>query len=530
MMPDMSSELKNLPFTKKEPFLFVNKVSGQNTHAPDVDQPGLAEMIQKWEGFKVYTVSRLDKGTSGALVFALDPVTAAELTTLFEKHEVQKTYLFLSHKKHKDHKFSRQSLIYKNGSLPESDPHSSQPNATTEFEFVQSVGKFFLYKAFPKTGKPHQIRLHAADCGIPVLGDSEHGGLTFYRLCLHSSSLQFNWKNEVISYQSPSPVWLNPFTEKELQAFEALSRRQALLRLDRQESNCWRWLHNEVPEFRLDQFGEALWAYWYKNELPNTEEMKLLETLQRTLGRPMWIREMVNRGAKGEKSHLLKLGDPPQKWISLENGMRFEMRCDQGLSPGLFLDQRENRKWVRDHAKDRKVLNLFGYTGGFSVAAALGGAVQVASVDVSRTYLDWAQTNFSLNHLEAQNPRFEFWEADALFFLKAALKKGRKFDLIICDPPSVGRSKEGTFKIHKNLPELLDMVLQLLEPGGELLLSSNYEGWTLLDLQKQVFVYRQIYGVEILPTPHAGLDFELPHETPLMKSLIVRKNKATKRP
>ena len=160
------------------------------------------------------------------------------------------------------------------------------------------------------------------------------------------------------------------------------------------------------------------------------------------------------------------------------------------------------------------------------MAASKGNAGHVTSVDTSQQYLLWAKQNFKLNGYDPEGSNFEFWEADCLFFLKSCIKKGRKFNLIICDPPSVGRSKEGTFQVHKNLSELLELCLKCLEPAGQIMLSTNYEAWSLQDLQKQVFTYRSIYGVEILPTPLPSLDFELPDETPLMKSLIVQRSSA----
>lgn len=518
----------NVPHQKQGPFLFLDKISGQNTHAPDPSKPGLVEMLKLDSGITVYTVSRLDKGTSGALVFALDPNAANELTKLFETHQVKKTYLFLSHQEHKYKSFERESLIFKDGNLPQSDPQSSNPNAKTFFEYVKPIGKFHLYKATPFSGKPHQIRLHAQEAGIPVLGDTAHGGNPFYRICLHSQRLEFTLQNTLYQYEAKNPVWLADLTEPELKVFECLAKRQALLNDLSNEKHCLRWVHQEIQDFRIDQFASHLWVYWYKSTPPQETDFKVFELLKRTLKKEIWIREMLNRGSQSDKSQLWSVGSPEKKWICEENGIQFEMRAEQGLSPGLFLDQRQNRLWVKNNSKNKSVLNLFCYTGGFSLAAQYGGAKSTCSVDAGSQYLQWTQSNFLLNQMDPKNGQHEFWEADCLFFLKACIKKGRKFDLIVCDPPSVGRSKEGTFQIHKNLPELLELCLKCLEPRGEILLSTNYEGWTLQDLQKQVFIHRNLYGVEIASTPPPLRDFELPDQPPLMKSLIVRRGSATK--
>ncbi len=505
------------------PFLFVDKISGINTHAPDTGKPGLVEMLQEELKQTLFVASRLDKGTSGALAFALNVEAAQKLTKKFENHEVRKKYIFLTHKEHKLTTLEHHSLIYKDGNLPMSDRKSSNPNSTTLFNFLKEVGPYFLWEAQPRTGKPHQIRLHAEDCGIPVLGDSEHGGKPFYRLCLHSQELQFELDGNNYLHTSPQPVWIHALPEKDLQLFECLYKRQCLLEIPHIKSDCLRWVHRELEDYRIDQFGEQFWVYWYKKDNPTEEDLKLFESLSHTLDCNGWVREMINRGIHGEKSRIWPIGKPETRWTASENGIHYQFRSDQGMSPGLFLDQRENRKWVLNHSKKQKVLNLFCYTGGFTVNAAIGNAAEACSVDVSQNYLEWTQENMLLNHIDLKNGLHQFWEADSLFFLRSCIKKGRKFDVIICDPPSMGRSKEGVFQIHRNLPELLEGCLKCLEPEGQILLSSNYEAWTLEDLQKHVFAYRNIYPIEILPTPPASYDFELPSEPPLMKSLIIKR-------
>jgi 23S rRNA (cytosine1962-C5)-methyltransferase len=528
-MPLLSLKLKyrieNDAAGSQPAVLFVDKISGLNTHAPDKGKPGLVEILQDQMGRTLYIVSRLDKGTSGALVFAMTPEFAQKLTKKFENHDIKKKYIFLTDKAHKHKEFEHRSLIFKDGNLPSSDPKNSKPNSLTEFKYIKDIGHFHLWEATPKSGKPHQIRLHAQDCGIPVIGDVDHGGRAFYRLCLHAQELEFEIDGKIFKHHSSNPVWTSPLPEDYLKLFECISRRNNLLEVPQDKSECIRWVHQEIEDYRVDQFGEQLWVYWYKNTDPTAEDLKRFEVLSKTLQRPGWIREMINRGAKGENSKIWPISaNPAQKrWIAQENGVHYELRSDQGMSPGLFLDQRENRAWVRANSKGKKILNLFCYTGGFTVNAALGGASETCSIDASKNYLEWTQENMIRNGIDTKTGTHQFWEADCIFFLKGCIKKGRKFDLIICDPPSIGRSKEGIFQIHKNLPELLEGCLKCLEPGGQILLSTNYEGWTLEDLQKQTLIYRNIYGIEILPAPPASLDFELPSEEALMKSLIVKR-------
>ncbi|MFN8847505.1 MAG: class I SAM-dependent methyltransferase [Bdellovibrionales bacterium] len=500
-------------FQTQGPFLFVDKVSGQNTHAVDLEKPGLAEMIQEQTGLKVYTVSRLDQGTSGALVFATTPESAQILSQLFETKKVQKNYLFLSDKKLSQSSLSHHSKIEKAGKRLNSDPQSSEPNAFTEFEFIKSMGPYFLHRARPKTGKTHQIRLHAQELGIPLLGDQEHGGAPFHRLCLHSLSVEFEWQNEKFSYETALPAWAHATDLNFSPLAESFHRRQQLMDFSNAGNSTLRWVHNENSQFHLDQYGSQLWAYWYSPQVSFSE----FEKVQLYFQKPLWIREMKNRGSQASASQLIALGNPQPRWVCEENSVKFELRSDQGLSPGLFLDQRENRLWVKLNSHHKKVLNLFAYTGGFSLNAALGGASEVTTVDVSSQYLDWSKTNFKLNGLDTNSEFFQFWTADSQFFLKSAIKRQRKFDLIICDPPSLGRSKEGVFRIEKDLKFLLELCLKCLTENGKILLSTNYEKWTLKDMTSIV----ESLGCKHESTPCAGLDFELPHEPSLMKSLLV---------
>ena len=215
----MSVRNLKLKYRIAEPFLFVDKVAGVNTHAPDPGKPGIVEMLQSEIGHTLYIVSRLDKGTSGALVFAMTPDAAQKLTKKFENHDIEKKYIFLTDKQHKLHEFEHESLIYKDGNLPSSDPKSTKPNAKTNFKFLKEVGSFYLWEAQPLTGKPHQIRLHAQDSGIPVLGDTDHGGKAFYRLCLHAQEIEFELDGQNFKHTYTQPVWINSFPIYYLELF-----------------------------------------------------------------------------------------------------------------------------------------------------------------------------------------------------------------------------------------------------------------------------------------------------------------------
>jgi 23S rRNA G2069 N7-methylase RlmK/C1962 C5-methylase RlmI len=161
------------------------------------------------------------------------------------------------------------------------------------------------------------------------------------------------------------------------------------------------------------------------------------------------------------------------------------------LDTGLFLDHRVTRRAIAQQSKDKAVLNLFAYTGTASVHAALGGARNVTTVDMSNTYLDWAKRNFELNQLSGK--QYQFVQDNVLDWLKGCKNQ---FDLIFVDPPTFSNSKrmEDTWDVQRDHVKLLNMLSNLVAPGGKVIFSNNkrrfkldYEtlqqaGWHIKDI------------------------------------------------
>lgn len=160
-----------------------------------------------------------------------------------------------------------------------------------------------------------------------------------------------------------------------------------------------------------------------------------------------------------------------------ENGLRFECNLSDYLDTGLFLDHRNTRQRVRDEAKGTRFLNLFAYTGSFSVYARAGGAAETTTVDLSNTYADWAERNLRLNGFDV-GPKHRVVRADVLGWLDTA--KG-PFDLVVLDPPSFSSSKKmgRRFEVQRDHRHLVTQVLGLLAPGGTLYFSTNFLDFTL---------------------------------------------------
>ena len=163
--------------------------------------------------------------------------------------------------------------------------------------------------------------------------------------------------------------------------------------------------------------------------------------------------------------------EPPERIEIDEHGMKLLVDVRRGQKTGMFLDQRENRRLVRDLSAGRgDALNLFGYTGGFSVAAALGGARHVVTIDVDRDAIALARENFRVNGLDPADHAFA--SEDAFEILKRYKAQGRQFDLVVCDPPAFAKSQKAVEAAVAGYASLNRAALHVLAPGGILVTAS----------------------------------------------------------
>ena len=157
--------------------------------------------------------------------------------------------------------------------------------------------------------------------------------------------------------------------------------------------------------------------------------------------------------------------------VVVENAVRFAVRPWLGKDAGLFTDMRQVRHWLRPHWAGRRVLNLFAHTGAFSVAAAMGLACEVETVDMSEHYLARARANFSLNGLDPI--AYSFAAEESFHALDRLRRAGRRFDIVVVDPPGFSHSDAGDWRGEKDWPRLTAACLRVLEPGGWLVAASN---------------------------------------------------------
>jgi len=185
-----------------------------------------------------------------------------------------------------------------------------------------------------------------------------------------------------------------------------------------------------------------------------------------------------------------KLGSGSERFVVEEAGLKFLVNLGDYLDTGLFLDHRNTRIRVGREARGKRFLNLFCYTGAFTVHAAAGGAVSTTSVDLSNTYLAWLQDNLELNGLAG--PQHEIVRADVVRWLRQV--RGREWDLAVLDPPSFSASKKmvGTLDVQRDHVELIEGTMALLAPDGVLYFSTNYTAFELDEAALAAFCFEEL--------------------------------------
>lgn len=252
--------------------------------------------------------------------------------------------------------------------------------------------------------------------------------------------------------------------------------------------SCYRLYDLDLPEFpfAIDLYQDHLHVaeYQRKHTLDAQQHAAWLEQSIAVMSDvlalpPTHIHVKQREVITDRRQQYQRSGNEGQRMAVNEHGLRFWVNLDDYLDTGLFLDHRPTRLKVRAQSQGKRVLNLFAYTGSFSVYAAAGGAAQVDTVDLSNTYLDWARDNFTLNNLPL--PPHRFIAADVTSWLRE--QHGADYDLIVCDPPTFSNSKKmrDTFDIQRDHPALINHCLRLLKPEGLLLFSTNNRRFRLYD-------------------------------------------------
>jgi 23S rRNA (cytosine1962-C5)-methyltransferase len=506
-----------------EHVLIVNKPPGWNTHSPS---PYAGEGVYEWlknrepSWSNLAIIHRLDKETSGLMIFSKTAEANRSLTAQFTQGLVKKEYLLKTDRPPKQKKFQIKSHLKRIGERYASAKGGvSGVDAITDFEVLDAANGLVI--ARPQTGRTHQIRVHASENGFPILGDTLYGGAPFERLCLHSQSLSYS-----------DPVTAQPKSAANDQAFDIPAWQLRRAFIDQSENNAFRWINGATdgfPNWHLDQLGDFLLS---QSPEPLTDSQR--NFLAQFFPRHGVYHKITTRHiratdpAAASPKHILG-PTAPGPFTILENGVRYEMNFAEGYSTGLFLDQRDNRRRllgglplsersrpaqsgpIFSPLASADVLNTFSYTCAFSVCAALAGA-RVTSLDLSRKYLDWGRRNFQLNNLSSD--AHDFIYGDVFDWLKRFAKKRRQFDLILLDPPTFSQSKEsGLFRVERDFAKLIQLAAPLLKPNGTLFASSNAATWPPEDFLKSVHLAIQGAGQSIASQKY----FPQPPDFPISK-------------
>ena len=502
MSSDQPTALPSCVLHEDEHLLVVNKPAGWNTHAPN---PYAGEGIYDWlrhrepRWARLAIIHRLDKETSGVLVFGKTPLANRSLTEQFASRAVRKKYLLLTDRPGPHGELTVKTNLVRAGDRYVSGPHGELAETRFKLSFVREngrslklisvregpesnrksepphVGASLLVEAEPLTGRTHQIRVHAAASGFPILGDTLYGGSPFPRVCLHAGKLSFQHPatGAAMMFRAPTDFAANA----------RLDLRHAIIEPD--ATNAFRLIHGASdgwPGCYVDRLGDFVLSQGEGTFRPEVLAQSVPSVPSLGIYHKPLLRRVRHTSVAESSPQLVQGQRAPERFPIRENGVRFELSFTEGYSVGLFLDQRDNRRrFLSGHiAADfsfptstakLEVLNTFAYTCGFSVCAALGGA-RTTSLDLSKKYLDWGKRNFVLNGLDPA--LHDFIYGDTFDWLKRLAKKGRAFDAIILDPPTFSQSKaSGVFRAEQDFGKLVAAALPVLKPGGVLFASTN---------------------------------------------------------
>jgi 23S rRNA (cytosine1962-C5)-methyltransferase len=271
----------------------------------------------------------------------------------------------------------------------------------------------------------------------------------------------------------------------------------------RQGIEAFRVYDRDIPEIPLviDWYAGWLHAAEYERPHDRTEIEhdvwldKMIEAAALELGVPVHQTFLKVRKRQRAGGQYEKVGERQAIVTVREGGLEFEVNLSDYLDTGLFLDHRQTRGVVRAEAEGKRFLNLFCYTGSFSVYAAAGGAAETTSVDLSNTYLDWTRTNLSKNGFKDAG-RHRTVRDEARAFLEHRAKRGEPpFDLVVCDPPTFSRSakSETPWDVERDHADLLELVASNLAPGGVAYFSTNFRRFHLAEERlSQLYTIREI--------------------------------------
>jgi len=309
-------------------------------------------------------------------------------------------------------------------------------------------------------------------------------------------------KREQIADRLKKPAPSRPLSEGATMVLNRLKKNRKKLStwLKRESINCYRLYDADIPEYAaaIDIYDQSLYVQEYAP--PNTISEKVASQRFDELKQAIKTFAMDYSGKVYFNQRRRQAGDnqyqraqqSDYKTFTVEEGpATFEVNLSDYLDTGLFLDHRPVRAMIGSMVEGKRFLNLFCYTAAATVHAALGGAQQSLSIDMSNTYLDWAQRNFDLNDIDGQ--QHKLLRADCLKWLQT---DDDKYDVIFLDPPTFSNSKkmDAVLDIQRDHGDLIRACMARLAPNGRLLFSNNFRKFKMDDLIQRQFDCKNITG------------------------------------
>jgi 23S rRNA (cytosine1962-C5)-methyltransferase len=506
--------------------VLIDKPAGVSSQASDAERPD--DIVTRLKRFLTARGSndylgvhqRLDRDTSGLLVFARRREANGSLAAQFQGRTVAKTYVacVTGWRKGLDKVTLRDWLTPGDDGRVRvaSRRGGAAKEAVTEVRVLSRRGDRAMLELALDTGRTHQARAQLAHAGAPIAGDGFYGGSPAVRLMLHARQLSFQHPGtrQRVRFEAAVPADLEVWLAKGAagaaiyddgsaltRAVErAVERRWGLGHAAGGTTTAFRLVNEEgdgLPRLAVDVYGDWLVAQFYGDDGPWADSERRERVLDRlhAVGfegvylkvRPKQANVIVDpRRADLAPSLPVRGLAAPAELEVLEDGLRLLARLGDGLSTGLFLDQRSNRRRVREMADGLRVANLFSYTCAFSVAAALGGAASTASIDASVNALERGRANFEHAGL-IETGSNTFVADDAFRWLGRAARRGDVFDLIVVDPPSYSTTRQGRFVAQDDYAALAASAILLLAPGGRLLACTNHRGISWSRFRRMLF-------------------------------------------
>ncbi len=485
--------------------LAVDKPAGIDTGGlEDQSARGVIDILTELRGDDITLVAanRLSRYESGVLVLAKNPAIVRHIRTGLRTMRIAQQYAIVVLGKMTQNRMTIGSHRGASRGKNKGTRRPSKPTggavqtgtAATRLQLLCPGPKRSLVKCTTHAPTTHALKAQLRSQRLRAIGDvvrsSSARPMTLQMTCLHLTQLDFH----------------NPITKKKMilrsrmpGAFEEIARgardvtrvlHAGLTRrlgcITSRESNAWRLLcggaedlpgvtaeiYHDVVVLEVSEVRDATFdlitaaAKWYRKVL-RTQAVYLRLNVHGSseAAAQLTARLPADRPVAGKAT--------PAETTITESGIKFLVRPWEGPSVGLYLDHRDNRRRVRAMARDKDVLNLFAYTCGFSLAAAMGGARSSVSVDLASPALAWGRQNFELNGLRSDDHTFV--KSDAVGYLKRATRDKKLFDIIILDPPSFahGKKRGQTFSIARDLPDLVRAAGGVLREGGTMMVSTN---------------------------------------------------------